>query len=424
MRRWTRRSGVGGGGLPGCGRRWSRSGGWKRPCGSLELRELDKKLKFAYMNKERAAQIAEKAALQYENMIREGEIAQKMKEEHERAVREESTAELRRKEEKITYRRELEKQVEEQERKKQDACEQFLREKFVIDEIVRKINEEDQMEKQLKLAKIRETQAHIEEYKKHQAIWARRKQEEMEEENRKILEFANIRQQREEDWTAKVRDAEERKQRVQSMIAQNLEKEQQKREEQEQILYELYLEEQAQAERKKEMAETEKRLRQRLDLQQAYEEQLALKAAVRQAMQEEEQAFRQQMLDKFAEDDRLDQLNAQKRRMKQLEHRRAVEKLIQDRRQQFVADKERELEERQLEAKREQKFRAIVEEERQKLLKEHASKLLGYLPPGILRDEGDINMLGEDFRLAYQKRRGNALPQELKLPPSHLRVCH
>lgn len=47
------------------------------------------------------------------------------------------------------------------------------------------------------------------------------------------------------------------------------------------------------------------------------------------------------MLAKLAEDDRLDQLNAQKRRMKQLEHGRAVEKLIQDRRQQFVADKVR-----------------------------------------------------------------------------------
>lgn len=65
---------------------------------------------------------------------------------------------------------------------------------------------------------MRETQAHIEEYKKDQAIWVRRKQEEMEEENRKIMEFANIQQQREEDWIAKVRHAEERKQRVQSMV--------------------------------------------------------------------------------------------------------------------------------------------------------------------------------------------------------------
>lgn len=41
---------------------------------------------------------------------------------------------------------------------------------------------------------------------------------------------------------------------------------------------------------------------------------------------------------------------------------------------------ERELEEWQLEEKRQANIRAVVEEERQKLLKEHASKLLGYLP--------------------------------------------
>ncbi|NXT57095.1 MNS1 protein, partial [Pluvianellus socialis] len=372
---------------------------------SLELRELEKKLKSAYMNKERAAQIAEKAAIQYEKMKREAEIAQKMEEEYERVRREESSAELRRNEEKRVYQQELEKQLEEQERKKQDAYEEFLREKLTIDEIVRKIYEEDQTEKQLKLDKMRATQTYIEEFKKEQAIWRRRKQEEMEEENRKIMEFANIQQQREEDRMAKVRDTEEKKQRLQSTIAQNLEREQQKRAELEQIRQELYLEEQAETERKKEMAEIEKRIRQRLDLRQTYEEQLAMKKVARQAVQEEEEAFRQQMLAKFAEDDRIEQMNAQKRRMKQLEHRRAVEKFLEDRRQQFIADKERELEERKLEERRQENIRAIVEEERQKLLKEHASKLLGYLPPGVIKDEDDINMLGEEFRLAYQRAR-------------------
>ena len=46
-----------------------------------------------------------------------------------------------------------------------------------------------------------------------------------------------------------------------------------------------------------------------------------------------------QMMAKFAEDDRIEQLNAQKRRMKQLEHRRAVERLIQERREQFQRQK-------------------------------------------------------------------------------------
>lgn len=46
-----------------------------------------------------------------------------------------------------------------------------------------------------------------------------------------------------------------------------------------------------------------------------------------------------QMLEKFAEDDRIEQMNAQKRRMKQLEHKRAVEKLIEDRRIQFQRER-------------------------------------------------------------------------------------
>ena len=45
------------------------------------------------------------------------------------------------------------------------------------------------------------------------------------------------------------------------------------------------------------------------------------------------------MLAKFAEDDRIELMNAQKRRMKQLEHKRAVETLIEDRRKQFEAEK-------------------------------------------------------------------------------------
>ena len=45
------------------------------------------------------------------------------------------------------------------------------------------------------------------------------------------------------------------------------------------------------------------------------------------------------MMEKFAEDDRIEQMNAQKRRMKQLEHKRAVEQLIDDRRMQHQMER-------------------------------------------------------------------------------------
>ena len=42
---------------------------------------------------------------------------------------------------------------------------------------------------------------------------------------------------------------------------------------------------------------------------------------------------------KFAEDDRIEQMNAQKRRMKQVEHKRAVDGLLDERRRKMVVDK-------------------------------------------------------------------------------------
>ncbi|XP_063170574.1 meiosis-specific nuclear structural protein 1 [Candoia aspera] len=378
---------------------------------SIELRELERKLKSAYMNKERAVQVAEKEALKYEKMKGDAEIYRAMKEEQERAVKEKNAVEIRRNQEKLLYQQELEKQLEEQERQKQAAYKEFLREKLLIDEIVRKIYEEDEKVRQDRLEKKRTTQRFIEEFKKDQALRKRRQHEEMEEENRKLMEFANMWQEREDTRMAKIHENEEKKRKLQQMLAEVLKKEQQEREELDQIRAELHFEEQAEAERKKEMEEMEKMIRQRIELRNSYEEQLASRKVLLQALKEEEAAFCQAMLAKFAEDDRIEQMNAQKRRMKQLEHRREVEKLIEERRKQFIAGKEREVEERQIDERRKGRIDDIIEEERQKLLKEHAVKLLGYLPRGILKDEQDVNILGEEFRQAYQKRTRDGLSE-------------
>lgn len=152
--------------------------------------------------------------------------------------------------------------------------------------------------------------------------------------------------------------------------------------------------------------EAELRLRRQREMKQDFEDQMALKELILQAAKEEEETFKKAMLAKFAEDDRIELMNAQKQRMKQLEHKRAVEKLIEERRSQFLADKQRELEELQLQQRRQGCINEIIEEERLRLLKEHAAKLLGYLPKGVFKREDDVDMLGEEFRKAYQKRDG------------------
>lgn len=136
--------------------------------------------------------------------------------------------------------------------------------------------------------------------------------------------------------------------------------------------------------------------------------------------------------------------------MKQIEHRRAVEKLIEDRKAQFQQQKvqfayihllqsqkifyhiqELELLERQEEERMEAIRRSIVEQERQKLLQEHASKLLGYLPKvnytfinrpfhyghlllpqGVFKGEQDLEKMPDDFRETYKKRQVDIFSDE------------
>jgi hypothetical protein len=77
-------------------------------------------------------------------MIEDAQIMKRMKEEAERAEREEYEKNAFKLVEKQRYNEDLTKQLEEKEYARQKAYEEFLKEKLVIDEIVRKIYEEDQ----------------------------------------------------------------------------------------------------------------------------------------------------------------------------------------------------------------------------------------------------------------------------------------
>ena len=67
-----------------------------------------------------------------------------MRSETDKVEEDRRKCEIIRQEEMKRYRQDLQYQLKEQELSKQNAYEEFLREKLVVDEIVRKIYEEDQ----------------------------------------------------------------------------------------------------------------------------------------------------------------------------------------------------------------------------------------------------------------------------------------
>lgn len=105
---------------------------------------MEAKLREAYVAKERHAQMAEKEAHKFDDMVEDAQIMKRMKEEAERAQREDQEKNAFKLVEKARYKEDLTKQLEEKEYARQKAYEEFLKEKLIIDEIVRKIYEEDQ----------------------------------------------------------------------------------------------------------------------------------------------------------------------------------------------------------------------------------------------------------------------------------------
>lgn len=300
---------------------------------------------------------------------------------------------------------ELLQQLDDQKEQQRLAFEEFLKEKMMIDEIVQKISEEDRRAHEHELSRKLQTKREMEEFKQQQEQWRRAEQDQMALENQQMMEHAQAQTARFEELQAARQQRAAQRAAVQENLLRQVQDERTAKEELERVRLELSEEEMHARERQRERQEMEARLRQRLTLQQNEVEDLAMRQRQKEREREEEEEFRRAMMEKFAIDDKIEQMNAQKRRLRQLDHKRAVDVLLDERRQRFQFEKEQQRREAERTKQDEAGRRALVEQERQRMLREHAHRLLGFLPKGVLRDQQDVAMLGDSFRAVYAPQR-------------------
>jgi len=362
---------------------------------SEELRELEEKLKAAYMNKERESQIKESASLIAKQAEAEAIMAKEMEADRQRGLQAEAYRDYLRVQDGKSMRKALDAQMEEKEAMKSEAYEAFLKEKDMVDKVVEAILAEDTAERMARHKKESEIKGYIETFIKEQEEYKEKRRLENEAENAEIRAYAEQVMAREQA----LRLAREKDQNSKDAILERMSAEmaarQKEKDEMEALRNELVIQETEERILQKEKEKMERAVRQRMDIALANEYQRQLKAIKREEEKAEEEQFRKAMLEKFAEDDRLDQMNAQKRRMKQLEHRREIERLLEVRREKYEQERASELQE-QLNAERVEQIRQqIIEEERKRMLAAHAQNLgLKHLPKGVLSTEDDMALFG------------------------------
>lgn len=373
---------------------------------SQELKDLAEKIRIARINKERGLQLQEKAQIKaqqreyddtYNKYVHETDLA---------AVAREEEAQARRREQNCKARLVLEEQMQEKQEMIKVAEAEAARERAMVDEVVRRIMEEDMAESYLRQQKQDETKAFIAQFLVEQDAAKKARAVAIAEEERKIQEHWQMVRDREAAEAAKKALQKDVADRMYEKVKRELEAQARAKEEEENLINLLHAEELEEKRRQEEQAKRLKAEQMREEIKRANEYQRRLKEERERQMKIEEEEFRQRMLAKFAEDDRIEQMNAQKRRMKQAEHQRQVQQMVEEKRRMYEEQKAREEAEVAAQRLEDERKLAIIEEERRKLLAE-AAALREYLPRGVIRDQEDMDFINQMQQQQQQQYQGN-----------------
>lgn len=295
---------------------------------------------------------------------------------------------------------------------KQIAAKQYYRdlekqrqayEKDQVDQVVAKLRQKDAAKaahahaKQQKL--IADTQMYIEQRRAHKL----QEQQDLAAEMKKIEDHQAFQQQRYDELMAQKKAQNEKRNRLKGRATAEIERKRQEEENTRNMLEELYQEQAEQKAVEQERQIQNKREHMRQEMISANNYQKEMKIARQAELVQQERDFRDKMMAKFAEDDRVARLTKHRQREEKRRYMAEVEQMLEDRRAHYAAAVEAEKYELQQAKDEEAHRKQVIEQERQRMLAEYASHLGEHLPRGVINSDKDYEAVYGQPRNSQQQ---------------------
>lgn len=370
----------------------------RRICaGSDELKALRRKLQAAEMNKLRKGQKKEKEVFAVEEKVYEKDIAGVMEAKRQVELAKEAVVADNKHTQRLTTKDLQLKAIADRSFDREAEYEIFLKDKQQVADIVDRIAREDQFVEDEKIRKVDETRLVVKQFQIENEQMKKDRRERERAENAEIEEYARKKREHQEKLLAEKEELERQKKlRLQSMLNAAEERDREAAE-LEYLRNELHQEELDALNRRREEMQLRKKLEDRVEMHKAYEEQMNLKEAKRVEQAGKEKEFRQKLLEKFAEDDRIEQMACNKRRMKVEEHKREVNRLWQEKLKMLGDEAKRDKEVLEYQREQERMRQQIIRDERTRLLQEEAGALKDHLPKGVFEvDSEHVMIMGRE----------------------------
>ncbi|XP_031620262.1 meiosis-specific nuclear structural protein 1 [Contarinia nasturtii] len=352
---------------------------------SQELRELETRIRAAYVNKSLKVQLAEREKKRLQEKLQIEQDVQQMKQKLNNDLQRErqKKQELQLKQEQ--HRRELLEQIADKQFKRKILYEEFLKEKIIIDEIMAQIQREEIEEIQEKLRKTECLRTDIVRLIEEQNEWKEQQKRIATEENEKIVKYIVER----EEYAKRMKDIDRDKMLAkleqQQQMCFELNEIERRKLEREEVLIELKCKEVHEKQLVLDRKQLEDRIRQQMKAKLELENQLKEIEMRRLHRKQNEDRFREDQLKRLAEQDRLELLTKERQRVKKQEHYRIVREMLtarEDARNAEIFDLIQEQNELFQNEKRRQEIFAI---ERKRIIQQHADDIIGYLPKELLQ---------------------------------------
>lgn len=353
---------------------------------SDELKELERNLKTAYLNKERAAQHQNKLANSAIEQQRIDEYEDQMEYDRLLAIRDEEERNHNRREILQEQRYILQDQMREKERRILESKSQTIKERNVVDDIVNRINQEDEDDyrrrKESQAAQVR-IMREAEQQRNRQTAAA--KLAEKEEENR-IAAYNRSLISRTDGAAARRQAKLDDDARILNKMSEEAAAKRLEEQEYEYLRNLLYEEEVEDKKRKEYRDRRDREIFMKREMIEANNHLLMSKAEMRRMEMDKEARVVEIMREKFAQDEAREREEEENRIRKKQEQLYFLDNQQTERRHLDGQERAREREILEEESRREEYRRRVVQVARRRLLDEHAARLQGYLPGKLFND--------------------------------------
>ena len=357
---------------------------------SDEIKELKDAIEHAKLNKVLSRQMNQNLILRKQKLIKEAEEEELVLKEIEDQKKKDEIEKEKKKIEFLKNREINLQQIREKKLQQEEAEKEYERDKKLVDDIVNKMIEEDIATKKEDQRKKEINKLYMQNAYKERDIIKQKEAEKEKLQEEAIQKYHESVALREKHVAQKKDDLQKQKDKIFNKLCEEEAKRKAEQDYWDTVRSELHMEQDYKKTKLKEKEEEEKRQKMKDDVINSALKQMQFKEMKKKEEEANDAAFREKLLEKYAQDEKLEKEKQEKQRQQLIDIQNAIKKQKEEKYYQYQKQREKELNEYNKYKQEQDAKKYIIEQEKIRLLKENEELLKKYYPIGYYKAKDSL----------------------------------